>query len=168
MFLPHRMIPMGYQRLVMFGEKPEAYAKIRGSEEYPNLSGYVYLFAAQGGSIVWVEVKEVTDEDGKPASGFRGFHIHDGRACTGNAGDPFADAGAHYNPAGREHPDHAGDLPPILVSSGYGWMQLYTGRFRPEEVIGRTVIIHGMTDDMHTQPSGDSGVKIACGIIERM
>ncbi len=152
----------------MFGEKPTAYAKIMGSGEYAGLSGYVYFFEAQGGAIVWVEVKEVTDADGKPANGFKGFHIHEGGACTGNTDDPFADAGSHYNPTGREHPEHAGDLPPILVSDGYGWMQLYTGRFSPEAVIGRTVILHGMPDDLHTQPSGNAGMKIGCGVIERM
>lgn len=152
----------------MFGEKPIAYARIEGSGTYPKLSGYLYLFPAEGGSIVWVEVKGVTDSDGKPAQGFCGFHIHEGDSCTGNETDAFADARGHYNPAKQEHPDHAGDLPPILVSGGYAWMQLYTGRFRPEEVIGRTVIIHGMPDDFHTQPSGDSGMKIACGVIGRV
>ena len=39
------------------------------------------------------------------------------------------------------------------------------GPFYPEEVIGRTVVIHGMGDDFHSQPSGNSGVKIACGEI---
>ena len=44
-------------------------------------------------------------------------------------------------------------------------MQVYTGRFMPEDVIGKTVVLHGMPDDFHTQPSGDSGMKIACGEI---
>lgn len=42
---------------------------------------------------------------------------------------------------------------------------VYTNRFYPEEVIGRTVIIHGGVDDFHTQPSGNSGEMIACGQI---
>ena len=44
-------------------------------------------------------------------------------------------------------------------------MAVYTGRFYPEDVIGRTVIIHEKSDDFHTQPSGDAGEMIACGKI---
>ncbi|MCM1283214.1 MAG: superoxide dismutase family protein [Muribaculaceae bacterium] len=152
----------------MLGERPTAHAKIYGSDNCKKLTGLLYLFPAQGGTIVWVELREVTDTDGNLAQGFRGFHIHEGGACTGNEQDPFADAGGHYNPTGQEHPDHAGDLPPVLVCNGYAWMQVYTGRFRPEEVVGRTVIVHEMPDDLHTQPSGDSGVRLGCGLIESM
>lgn len=143
---------------------PAAYAKIAGSSSYPDISGKVYFMRAQGGTVVAAEIQNVT-EDGKPAQGFRGFHIHEGSSCTGNAEDPFADAKGHYNPTDMLHPEHAGDLPPLLFSDGYAWMQVYTGRFQPEEVIGKTVIIHGMPDDFHSQPSGDSGMKIACGQI---
>ena len=45
-------------------------------------------------------------------------------------------------------------------------MMVYTDRFYPEDVIGKTVIIHSEPDDFRTQPSGDSGEKIACGRIE--
>ncbi len=45
-------------------------------------------------------------------------------------------------------------------------MTVYTGRFFPEDVIGRTVIIHEKADDFHTQPSGDAGEMIACGEIK--
>lgn len=144
---------------------PVAYAKLAGSSSYPDISGKVYFMKAQGGTVVAIEVRNVTDETGKPAQGFKGFHIHEGAVCAGNEQDPFADAGAHYNPGNQPHPNHAGDLPPLLFSDGFAWMQVYTGRFTPEEIIGRTVILHGMPDDFHTQPSGDSGMKIACGEI---
>lgn len=144
---------------------PIGYAKIAGSSSYPEISGKVYFMRAQNGTSVSVEIHGVTDENGMPAQGFKGFHIHEGSACTGNAQDPFADAGAHYSVKEAEHPDHNGDLPPLLFSDGFAWMQVYTGRFTPEDVIGKTVIIHGMPDDFHTQPSGDAGMKIACGEI---
>ena len=63
------------------------------------------------------------------------------------------------------HPEHAGDFPPLLSCGGAAWMAVYTNRFYPEEVIGRTVIIHGGVDDFHTQPLGNSGEMIACGQI---
>ena len=93
------------------------------------------------------------------------FHIHTGNACTENGQGEFASAGGHYNPWDTLHPSHAGDLPPLLSNNGSAWMAVYTGRFYPEDVIGRTVIIHEKSDDFHTQPSGDAGEMIACGKI---
>lgn len=63
------------------------------------------------------------------------------------------------------HPEHEGDLPPLLSDKGTAWMMVYTTRFFPEEVVGKTVVIHDMPDDFRTQPSGNSGEKIACGEI---
>ena len=45
-------------------------------------------------------------------------------------------------------------------------MEIYTGRFYPMDVVGRTIVLHEMPDDFKTQPSGDSGMKIACGEIK--
>lgn len=63
------------------------------------------------------------------------------------------------------HPEHEGDLPPLLSDKGTAWMMVYATRFFPEEVVGKTVVIHDMPDDFRTQPSGNSGEKIACGQI---
>lgn len=52
------------------------------------------------------------------------------------------------------------------VVQGIAWCQFYTNRFYPEDIIGNTVIVHDMPDDFRSQPSGDAGVKIACGVIE--
>ena len=71
-----------------------------------------------------------------------------------------------YNPEKEEHPRHAGDLPPVLSNDGTAWMEIYTGRFYPMDVVGRTIVLHEMPDDFKTQPSGDSGMKIACGEIK--
>ena len=58
-----------------------------------------------------------------------------------------------------------GDLPPLLSCNGNAYMTVKTDRFKVKDIIGRTVIIHYRADDFRTQPSGDSGEKIACGII---
>ena len=76
-----------------------------------------------------------------------------------------SDAKAHYNPDNCEHPYHAGDMPPIFGNNGYAFSIFLTNRFWTDEIIGKTVIIHLQPDDFHSQPSGDSGAKIACGEI---
>ncbi len=48
---------------------------------------------------------------------------------------------------GEEHPRHAGDLPPVLSNDGTAWMEIYTGRFYPMDVVGRTIVLHEMPDD---------------------
>lgn len=146
-------------------QEPDACAKLTGNADYPDIQGTVKFYDTYGGSIVAVEVTGIRDKAGMTMEGFLGFHVHEGAACTVTKDDPFADAGAHYNPEDKPHPDHAGDLPPLLVCNGEAWMMVFTGRFFPEDVIGRTVVIHDMPDDFHSQPSGDSGARIACGEI---
>lgn len=96
---------------------------------------------------------------------FFAFHIHQGDNCKGEG---FSGSGGHYNPDKTDHPEHSGDLPPLLSSKGRAYMAVRTDRFRWQEIIGRTVIIHKAPDDFHTQPSGNAGEKIACGIIRRI
>lgn len=96
-----------------------------------------------------------------------GFHIHSGSRCSGNGSDPFADTDGHYNPGGCEHPYHAGDMPPLFGSDGCAYLVFLTNRFTVNEVIGRTVVIHDMPDDFTSQPAGNAGNKIACGVICR-
>lgn len=78
---------------------------------------------------------------------------------------PFANALTHFNPYDRPHPYHSGDLPPLFSSGGYAVSVFLTDRFSVNEVLGRAVIVHSSPDDFTTQPSGNSGEKIACGII---
>lgn len=75
--------------------------------------------------------------------------------------------GGHYDPRGGLHPLHGGDLPPLLSCGGRAYMAVLTDRFSIREILGRTIVIHGKADDFRTQPSGDSGEKIACGVIHR-
>ncbi len=146
-------------------EIPAARAIIKGSETYPDIKGKADFYDVHGGTVLVVEVTGLPGKIKDENSGFFGFHIHEGSSCTGNGEDPFADTGGHYNPGQGSHPKHAGDLPPFLADHGSAWMSVYTTRFFPEDVVGRTIVIHSMPDDFRTQPSGNSGEKIACGLI---
>lgn len=90
-----------------------------------------------------------------------------GTSCTGNLNDEFANAKTHYNPQNCPHPYHAGDLPPLIENNGYSYMSVFLNKFKVKDIIGKVIIIHDMPDDFTTQPSGNSGTKIACGEIKR-
>lgn len=82
--------------------------------------------------------------------------------------ESFLDAGEHFDLEDNKHPNHSGDLPSIYSNNGYSYMEFYTTRFKVKDIIGKSVIIHEMKDDFMTQPSGNSGNRIACGVIEIM
>jgi len=147
--------------------RPQAAAKIAGSESAPGLSGMVRFYQTSRGVIVWAEIHGLPYSKQPCQERVFGFHIHQGSGCEGNMDDPFASAMSHYNPKGCEHPCHAGDLPPLFGNGGSALSLFLTDRFSVNEVIGKTVIIHDHPDDFTTQPSGNSGAKIACGVIRR-
>lgn len=146
-------------------EIPKAYATLTGAPNYESINGIVRFYPAGNGVIVNAEVYGLPSFSEPCAPYIHGFHIHDGESCTGNSTDVFANAGMHYNPSSCQHPEHAGDLPPLFANNGFAWMLYYTERFSIPEIMGKTIIIHEKPDDFHTQPSGDSDNKIACGII---
>ena len=98
------------------------------------------------------------------ATGFLGFHIHQGESCSEA---DFSETGSHYNTANQAHPKHAGDLPPLLACHGNTYLSVKTDRFSVNEIIGRTVVIHSDPDDFHSQPAVNAGKKIACGVIRK-
>ena len=132
----------------------QAVADVAGN----GIKGKVWIFQQDNGALVTAEIT------GLPRDGFFAFHIHEGPDC---GGEGFSDTGGHFNPTEALHPNHAGDLPPLLSNGGKAYLSVLTARFCVEDVIGRTVVIHSGTDDFRSQPAGDSGSKIACGVIRR-
>lgn len=149
----------------IFRRNPDAMAFVSGSSSYPDVSGTVRFYQMCGYVMVVAEIEGLPIEDQPCAEPIFGFHIHEGMECSGDCSDPFADAGGHYNPCRCPHPYHAGDMPPLFGAGGRAFLAFMTDRFRVNEILGRAVIIHRMSDDFHTQPSGDAGAKIGCGII---
>ncbi len=144
---------------------PYAFARIKGSNDYPRINGIVYFYKVKAGVLVSIELKGLPVSDNICKKPIFAVHIHSGSSCTGNSTDPFADALTHYNPDNCPHPYHAGDLPPVFGADGFGFSAFLTNRFSAEEIIGKTIIVHSSPDDFTTQPSGNSGTKIACGEI---
>lgn len=149
------------------GLKPYATAEVKGSEKYPDINGKVEFFVTCGGVIVRAEIMGLPKATQKCENRFFAFHIHSGNTCTGNSTDAFANSNGHYNPNGCSHPFHAGDLPPLINADGVAFVEVLTNQFTASQIVGKTVIIHSKADDFITQPSGNSGEKIACGVIKK-
>lgn len=136
-----------------------AMARIAGSPEAPWLRGTVRFLPRSGGTLVIARIQGLPESE----SGFFALHIHENGNCRGLG---FPDTGGHFDPERISHPGHAGDLPPLLRKrDGRAWLTVMTDRFSVWDVVGRSVVIHSGADDFRTQPSGDSGVKIGCGLI---
>lgn len=130
-----------------------------------------------GGTVTFTQEGDVVRVDARlqgVAAGTHGFHVHETGDCS--AAD-FTSAGAHFNPGGAPHgaptdaTRHAGDLGNIEIGAdGTGSLTLSTSLLTvapgPNSVVGKAVILHEKADDFKTQPTGDAGGRIACGIVE--
>lgn len=142
-----------------------AAAMLRGGNGYPDIRGTALFRRKENGVLVTVNVFGLPKDGGDCDNRIFAMHIHEGASCTGTEEDAFADAGTHFNPKNCLHPQHAGDLPPLFGCDGTAYCSVLTNRFSLEEIIGRTLILHDHLDDFTTQPSGNAGTKIACGVI---
>lgn len=117
-------------------------------------------------------VRVVADISGLGA-GKHGFHAHEKGDCS----DPEAkSAGDHFNPAAQPHgaPDatarHAGDLGNIMAdASGHATLDMMLNGVSlsgPNGLVGRGLIVHAQEDDLSSQPSGNAGARVGCGVIE--
>lgn len=113
----------------------------------------------------------VADVDGL-SPGKHGFHIHEKGDCSAPDG---SSAGDHFNPNGSKHgapwdkERHAGDLGNLVADdkghAHYEWHDKLITLKGPDSIIGRSVIIHEKEDDLITQPTGNAGRRLGCGVI---
>ena len=128
--------------------------------------GTVTASAKDGGVHVTLTAK------GMPP-GVHGVHIHAVGRC--DAPD-FASAGGHWNPGGAKHgtmhgAGHAGDLPNLTVAAtGSGRLEAHSPSGTLADMLdadGAAFVVHAAADDLMTDPSGNSGARIACGVFAR-
>jgi Cu-Zn family superoxide dismutase len=130
-------------------------------------NGTVQLTQRADGSV-----DVVVDLTGVPP-GVHGFHIHE----KGDCGDNGNAAGGHFNPSGSAHgspaadPHHAGDFGNVTADAS-GRVQAHfntrsvTVEAGASSAIGHAIILHANPDDLTTQPTGNAGARIACGVVQ--
>jgi Cu-Zn family superoxide dismutase len=128
--------------------------------------GRVAFTPYKGGVLIVAEVHNLTP-------GQHGFHIHEFGDCSAPDG---SSAGGHYNPynkphAGPDDPDrHMGDMGNLVAdvdgNATYERLDDLIELSGPNSIIGRAVIVHSGRDDLVTQPTGDAGSRVACGVIK--
>ncbi len=168
---------------------PFAEAQVKGAEGSP-VWGRVTFHQVEGGTVVGegtsyrapiatavgnAEAGKTyirADINGLPSNRQFGFHVHEKGDCS----DGGMGAGGHFNPQGKAHgrydstDRHAGDLP-NLSANGEGvavfsfTTELLTVAPGPRSVVNRAIVIHESPDDYKSQPAGNSGKRIACGVI---
>ncbi|HPS78077.1 MAG TPA: superoxide dismutase family protein [Thermoanaerobaculaceae bacterium] len=118
-------------------------------------------------------VKVVADVDGLTPGALHGFHIHELGDCSA---PDAASAGGHFNPTGHPHAGpmemarHGGDLGNLQAdAAGRAHLELtvdgVTVHDGPTCILGRGLIVHLKGDDLKTQPTGNAGPRVACGVI---
>ena len=151
----------------MMGDQPAATADLAATKGN-TASGTVNFTAKSGRVLVTTRVSGLTP-------GSHGFHIHEKGDCS--SGDGMS-AGGHFNPAGQPHAHtsttmrHAGDMPMLVAdSSGNATLtvelDVMTIGSGPADIVGKGLIVHKDPDDFKTQPTGNSGARVACGVIRK-
>ncbi len=151
----------------IFSKKHSATA-VLASTKGNSVSGTVNF--TQRGDVVLVEAKV----NGLKPNGSSGIHIHEKGNCAGDA----ASAGGHFNPSSSQHGGpagatrHGGDLGNLKAdANGYAQTSIEVSGISlgtdSNSITGRAVIVHAGADDFKTQPSGNSGARVACGLISK-
>lgn len=173
---PSFLLPIVPVVVLLFSSAPIASAEdeanapaalcVLDSASGSKVTGLVSFTKAGDGVKVVAEITGLTP-------GQHGFHVHEFGDCS--APDATS-AGSHFNPDKHQHgaPDtmerHAGDLGNIEAdASGKAHLELTDKAMKlagESSIIGHSVIVHEKADDLKTQPTGDAGGRVACGVIE--
>jgi Cu-Zn family superoxide dismutase len=166
-------------------QKIDAYTKKTnpGDKVSPTVATATALVQPTKGSKVQGTVMFTQEEGGVRvaaaftglAPGKHGFHVHERGDCSA---DDASSAGGHFNPTHQPHGDreaaqrHTGDLGNLVAGQdGRAELNYFDAKLTlrgPNSLIGHAVIVHAGADDLKSQPAGNSGARLACGLIEEI
>jgi len=146
----------------------EKYVCILNPTQGNNVNGKLSIW--QKGSDLFIQGEITGLTPGK-----HGIHIHEKGDCSA---PDASSAGGHFNPTSKQHgimgkDSHEGDLENVIADDkGIAKVDLkldasYWMLTGPNSIAGRSIVVHAAEDDLKTQPSGNSGARVACGIIEK-
>ena len=148
--------------VVLAADEPTKAIAVLHSASGSEVSGTVTFTKSGDGVKVVAEVSGLTP-------GKHGFHVHEFGDCSA---PDAASAGSHFNPTKDPHAGHdadkrhMGDLGNLEAdSSGKARLELTDKKMKLSAVLGKAVIVHEKADDLKTQPTGDAGGRVACGVI---
>ena len=149
-------------RAALAADEPTKAIAVLHSASGSEVSGTVTFTKSGDGVKVVAEVSGL-----KP--GKHGFHVHEFGDCSAS---DAASAGGHFNPTNDPHAGHdadkrhMGDLGNLEAdSSGKARLELTDKKMKLSAVLGKAVIVHEKADDLKTQPTGEAGGRVACGVI---
>jgi Cu-Zn family superoxide dismutase len=145
-------------------ESPAAVALLAARSD-SKVSGSASFSEIAGGVKISAQVRGLTP-------GEHGFHIHEAGDCS--AADAMSAKG-HFNPDSKTHGNrsqgeyHAGDMPNLVANAqgeaSYSFELAGTMLRGPSAILGRSLVVHADPDDYKSQPAGNSGKRVACGVI---
>lgn len=133
------------------------------------VSGRLAITAIDGG------VRIEGDLGGLAPNGIHAIHVHERGDCS--AADASS-AGGHFNPGGMPHgqagegPHHLGDMNNLHANAeGVAHVDIRLlgvtlGSGAANDILGRAIVVHAMPDDYHSQPAGNAGARVGCGVID--
>ena len=157
--------PMNMNMHIMHGAKIDKAICILYPTKDNKVSGKIVFIKVENGIKVIADIEGLTE-------GKHGFHIH---TCGDCSADDGSSAGGHFNPDNKMHgaptdtTRHVGDMGNIVADNNgkahLEYIDNFLSFWGPNSIIGRSVIVHKDADDFKTQPTGNSGARVACGVI---
>lgn len=157
--VPEQPVPAGATARVELA--PAVQGSVNGMLELSPVPGGVHLVGRIAGLV---------------PNGEQGFHIHEKGDCSA---PDFSSAGGHFNPQGHDHgkpgsvANHAGDMLNLTANAeGVATVDVVVpditlGTGEANDVVERAIVVHAAADDYASQPAGNSGARIACGVISQ-
>ncbi len=163
--------------LFVFGTAPSVFGQAASDQQV--VKAVAVLHPTAGNKVMGVVtftkvedgIKVVADIEGL-TPGLHGFHVHQYGDCSAPNGDS---AGGHFNPEGMphgaptSHERHVGDLGNVTADKDgkahLEWVDKLMSFEGRDSIIGRGLIVHAMADDLVSQPAGNAGPRVACGVI---